>query len=277
MITILGKFEMAKRTPPLFMVVRKELESWIKEKNYRPGNKLPSEQELSEIFKVSRVTVREALRTMEEDGIVVRSQGKGTFLAERRIASILEANIGVTEMIETMGYKSGTLSKKIKRQKANLFLADKLKIEKDSKVIIMERIRTADDQPVAYTIDVIPWWIFSLKALSVKEFERYESIYTFLEERCGQIIKDSTARLSAVTCPDIAEKLNLQKDTALFVIEQVDTDQNEQPIVYSREYFVGRFFEFKVRRRRTPGFFMEKSKISGTGKGKEEDKKTNTS
>jgi len=234
------------------MVVREELELWIKEKGYKPGDKLPSEQELSEIFNVSRITIREVLRAMEEDGFVFRSQGKGTFLAERRITSILEANIGVTEMIETMGYKSGTLRKKIKREKANLFLADKLKIEKGSEVVVIERIRTADDQPVAYTIDVIPWWILSLKALNIEDLEQYESIYTFLEEGCEQIIKDSTARLFAVTCPDIAEKLDLQKDAALFVIEQIDTDQNDQPIVYSREYFVGKFFEFKVYRRRIP-------------------------
>lgn len=243
---------MSKRYPPLFAVVRKELEIWLEKEGYRPGSRLPSEEKLSQLFDVSRVTIREALRTMQEDGIVVRSHGKGTFVADRRIRSILETNIGVTEMMETMGYRSGTLEKRIRKKEATLFLADKLKIKKGSSVILVERVRTADRRPVVYSVDVVPEWILSSKGTNTKELRQYESVYSFLEERCEQDIRDSTAQLSAVSSPRIAKKLNLQKDTAFFRVEQVDTDQNDQPVVYSREYFLGGIFEFKVRRRRLP-------------------------
>ena len=243
---------MPRRYPPLFMVVRKELEVWLEKEDYRPGDRLPSEEKLSQLFEVSRVTIREALRTMEEDGIVVRSHGKGTFVAERRIRSILETNIGVTEMIEAIGYRSGTLEKRVRRKEATLFLAEKLSIKQGSGVILIERVRTADGRPVVYSVDAVPEWILRSKGANTKELRQYESVYSFLEERCEQDIKDSTAQLSAVASPRIAEKLNLQSDTAFFLVEQVDTDQNGQPIVYSREYFLGDIFEFKVRRRRAP-------------------------
>ncbi len=243
---------MPRRYPPLFMVVRKEFEVWLEKENYRPGDRLPSEEKLSQVFEVSRVTIREALRTMEEDGIVVRSHGKGTFVAERRIRSILETNIGVTEMIEAMGYGGGTLQKRVRRKEATLFLADKLRIKKGSGVILIERVRTANRRPVAYSVDVVPEWILSSKGTNTKELRQYESVYSFLEKRCEQNIRDSTAQLSAVASPKIAKKLNLESDTAFFLVEQVDTDQNDQPVVYSREYFLGGIFEFKVRRRRSP-------------------------
>lgn len=243
---------MPRRNPPLFVLVRKELEAWIQERGYRPGDRLPSEQELSEILRTSRATVREAFRTMEEDGIIVRSQGKGTFLANRRIKSILEANLGVTEMIEAMGYESGTLGKIVRRKKAGLFLAEKLKVSEASDVVLIERVRTANSRPVTYSTDVIPWWVLNLKGLVIKDLEGCESIYRFLEDKCGQVIGNCTARLFAVNSAEIAEKFNLHKETALFAVEQIDVHQNGQPILYSREYYAGDIFEFRVHRKRIP-------------------------
>ena len=81
------------------------LEEAIRLGTYRPGSRLPSEAELAEQLAVSRPTLRESLRLLEERGMISRRHGRGTFVRERPIQKELNRNFGITSMIRAAGYE----------------------------------------------------------------------------------------------------------------------------------------------------------------------------
>ena len=94
---------------PLSFSVRDELAGRITSGAIPPGSRLPTEPQLAEDLGVSRATLREALRSLEEDGFVTRRRGAGTFATHRpRLRNNLDVNFGVTEAIRASGMDPGT-------------------------------------------------------------------------------------------------------------------------------------------------------------------------
>ncbi|MFH1081453.1 MAG: GntR family transcriptional regulator [Pseudomonadota bacterium] len=234
----------------LYLFVKGKIVDFIANGELKPGDQLPSEYELAKNLGVSRMTLREALRALEEEGLLARKQGVGTFVKARshRIKSILDINYGVSEMIENMGYRPGTQESKVKVVMADTHLAKTLNIAEGEKVITIERVRTADNIPVVYSLDMIPNSIIS----DINDINNLDwSVYDYLERKCHVILSSSTARLFPTKAVSkLANKLNVKVNSPLFLMEQTDTDQTGRPVVFSREYFVSDYFDFVIYRRR---------------------------
>src|SRR5687767_4858304 len=100
---------MVVRTESRSAAVRHELVKRIDGGEWRPSQRLPSEPDLASSLGVSRATLRDALRSLEEDGFVTRIQGAGTFVTYRpRLRNNLDANFGVSELIRAMGMRPGS-------------------------------------------------------------------------------------------------------------------------------------------------------------------------
>jgi GntR family transcriptional regulator len=241
---------MIDRPSSLYLTVKDEIEELIVKGTFKPGDQLPSEYDLSKKYGVSRMTLREALRALEEEGLVAKKQGLGTFVktTAQRIKSILDVNYGVTEMIKNMGFRPGTQEKNVEEVFADSHMGKALNVKEGTKIIALERVRTADKIPVAYTLDMIPVTVLpnmnDLKDLG-------ESIYDFLQEKCNINLSSSMARLfSTKATRKLADKLRIKLNSPLFLLEQTDTDQAGSPVVFSREYFVNDYFDFVIYRRR---------------------------
>src|SRR5262245_2381152 len=89
-------------------IAEQELRQAIARGTFRPGSQLPTEAELCQMLGVSRTVVREALRVLEEDGLLARRHGVGTFVRDHPILKNLNFNFGITEMIESAGLTAGT-------------------------------------------------------------------------------------------------------------------------------------------------------------------------
>src|SRR3990170_1898698 len=101
--------EGATRGDTLRTSVREDLVRRIEAGEWRPSERLPSEPDLAASLGVSRATLRDALRSLEEDGFVTRVQGSGTFVTHRpRLRNNLDVNFGVTELIRSMGMRPGS-------------------------------------------------------------------------------------------------------------------------------------------------------------------------
>ena len=241
---------MVQRPSSLYLSVKDEIVDLIAKGTLKPGDKLPSEHELSKKLGVSRMTLRESLRALEEEGLVARKQGVGTFVKarSRRIKSILDINYGVSEMIANMGFRPGTQEINVEEVMADAHLAKTLDIAEGAKVITIERVRTADKIPVVYSLDMIPDTIVP----DITDIQKLDgSVYDYLEQKCHVILSSSTARLFPTKAMRImAKKLNIKIGSPLFLLEQTDTDQAGRPVVFSREYFVSDYFDFVIYRRR---------------------------
>lgn len=241
---------MVQRPSSLYLSVKDEIMDSIARGELKPGDKLPSEYELAKKYGVSRMTLRESLRALEEEGLLARKQGVGTFVKARshRIKSILDINYGVSEMITNMGFRPGTQESKVEDMTADAHLAKVLNIAEGAKVITIERVRTADGIPVVYTLDMIPVSIVK----DINDIQNLDgSVYDYLEQKCHVILSSSLARLFPTKAiQKLANKLNIKVGSPLFLLEQTDTDQAGRPVVFSREYFVSDYFDFVIYRRR---------------------------
>src|SRR5436190_16861473 len=136
--------------------VRDEIAARIASGRVAPGTRLPAEPELAEELGVSRATLREALRSLEEDGFVTRTRGAGTYATRRpRLRNNLDVNFGVTEAIRAAGIRPGTTQIAVHTEPASERIAADLDLVAGDPVVILERVRTADGRPVVFSRDVV--------------------------------------------------------------------------------------------------------------------------
>ena len=230
-------------------ISQQELRQAIIRGTFRPGSQLPTEAELCEMLGVSRTVVREALRVLEDDGLVARRHGVGTFVRNHPILKNLNFNFGITEMIESAGLRSGTSLLALQKETADTEKAEQLRVELGTPLVTVERVRTADGRPVVYSLDTLTESLVQRAGFD-PQLLLTESIYNLLQKSLGQVIEYGIARLLPVTAPQhVAEKLQLPPNAITLYIVQTDYSSEDQPLVYSCEYHLPDAFDFVVWRR----------------------------
>ena len=233
----------------LTQLAQQELRQAITGGTFRPGSQLPTEAELCEMLGVSRTVVREALRVLEDDGLVVRRHGVGTFVRNQPIIKNLNFNFGITEMIESAGLKPGTSFLAFHKETADQEKAGQLSVPLGTPLVTLERVRTADGRPVVYSLDTLTEALFQ-KADFDPQHLLTESIYNILQKSLGHMIEYGIARLIPVVAPPhVAEKLRLPPNALTLYIVQTDHSSGDEPLVYSCEYHLPDAFDFVVWRR----------------------------
>lgn len=122
------------------------------EANRSQGNQLPSEMDFAKMMGVSRNTVREALKILENEGLVYSRHGVGTFIvpAGRYVSTSISSLKSLTEIIRDHKYTPGTTNMDISIIEADARISDRLSVQCRSKLLYIERVLTADKVPVAY-------------------------------------------------------------------------------------------------------------------------------
>jgi len=229
-------------------LVAEQIREAIMSGKLAPGAQLPPETELVEMLGVSRGTLRESLRMLEEQGLIIRRRGKGTFVRARPILKNLSVNYGITDMILSAGYIPGTSYLDIHEEPADPDTAKRLEIEPGVAVVVVERTRTADEQPVVFSVDVFSR---SLIEASVQALQclRERSIYEYFQTEWGLSIHHGVARLSPIAADkELAQRLGIREGAPLLYIMQVDYLSDERPILLSHEYHIPGAFEITVYR-----------------------------
>ncbi len=218
---------------------RDELLSWIEREKVRPGAQLPPEPQLAGELGVSRPTLREALRSLEDEGVVTRSRGTGTFLVHRpKARNNLDVNFGVTDAIRAAGMESGVEQAVTTIEPASALEAKRLALRAGEDVVVVERVRTADGRPVMEGSSEV-----------IGRLAR-ASIYETLERDLGIVIHHGVADFSPVRASRlVASKLRVPRTTLLLYLRQVDFDGEGRPVLSSHEHHLADAFEFTVVRR----------------------------
>jgi GntR family transcriptional regulator len=230
-------------------IALQELRQAILGGTFRPGSQLPTEAELCEMLGVSRTVVREALRVLEDDGMVTRRHGVGTFVRDHPILKNLNLNFGTTEMITSAGMTPGNNHLSIQSETANEETAKQLRVAPGTPLVTVERVRTADGRPVVYSLDTLSEALFQRAEVDPQLFMT-QSLYNILQTSMGQVIEYGIARLLPMNAPPyVAEKLQLPANALTMYIVQTDYSADDTPLVYSQEYHLPDAFDFIVWRR----------------------------
>ncbi|WP_425457162.1 GntR family transcriptional regulator [Aquibacillus sediminis] len=232
---------------PRYLVVIEQLKEKITNGELEPGERLPSETEFAKELRVSRNTLREALRILEEENIVVRKHGVGTFVNKKPVFSGgIEELFSITEFIERKGKTPGTELLFTGYVEPHGDDIEELQLTKDEQVLLVKRVRTADTTPLVYCIDKIPANLLS-KGYKLNE----ESFLASLEAETGMPISYAKANIKTIGYhEEISDILDCDENTPLLVLQQLHYDAADRPILSSINFFKSDQISFHVLRKR---------------------------
>ena len=150
------KLDMNAETP-LYMQLKEAIKAAIKDGTYPDNEKIPTEIELSEHYKVSRITVRRAVEELCQENYLVKRQGKGTFVKSRKIQRKMEHLLGFADACKANGCIPSRLL--IKRSVTELSEeeAKTMNVPTGSKAVLIERVDLADGIPMIYESNLFPY------------------------------------------------------------------------------------------------------------------------
>jgi GntR family transcriptional regulator len=234
--------------PTLAYVVRDELRAYILDHHLRPGDLLPSENEIIKGRSVGRTTVREAFRLLEQEGLVRSRQGLGRIVIRKpHLSRPLTRLEGVTEMMASRGLTPSNSVLSVALDEPTPQEREGLGLTAGASVIRLERARRDEERLVVYSIDVFDR---AIVPFAVSEVDWTQSLFVLFEQS-NRRPQSAAATISAVTLSEeLAERLDASTTDAWIRLQQVHADENGLPVLLSDDYHRGSDFSFEVSRQR---------------------------
>ena len=229
---------------PLYYQLRAAISERLESGQWKPGDRVPSESELGERFRVSRTTVRQALGDLTNQGLLTRIQGRGTFVAYPRIQQRLTQLTGFTQDMHSRGKQPGAKVLQSGTAPAPKFVANALKISTDETVIILKRLRLADGEPMAVETSYL---LHDLCREVLTQDLAGRSLYEYLTRSLNIIPIQARQQLEAVVCPPVeARLLGIRKGSPVLKIHRTTLNQFGQPFEQVESYYRGDRYVFQV-------------------------------
>lgn len=220
---------------PYYVQMSDELKSLIQQGEWMPGDRLPGEQELCQIYQISRTVVRQALEVLERDHLIYRRKGKGTFVTEPKInASYAQKLSGFYHEMKTKGLEPVTQVLKHNVIEAPKKIADPLALAVGEPVVEIERLRFISNIPILLVTNYIP---FSFCPSLAKADLTNRSLYEFLEDQTGMVIAFGARSIEAVQAtPCQSQLLKVDPGAPLLMLRSTSYLENKTPVEYYFSY-----------------------------------------
>lgn len=232
----------------LYVQVIERLKEDIDSGVFKENERFPSEFELARSLGVSRATLREALRVLEEEKVIVRKHGVGTFVNPRPLfTSGIEQLSSVSSMICDAGMVPGTIFMEVQEGLPSEEMIGKFDCEANDSLVTIKRVRTADGEPVVYCVD----HVLSKNLDGGSDVVLNESLFDLIEQSGRIRIVQAVANIEPVGYDDEASSiLRCGVDIPLLVLLQHHYSEEGEMVLYSKNYFRADKFSFHVVRKR---------------------------
>lgn len=228
---------------PLYIQIREILQRQIEAGALAVGERLPSERQLSEEYKVSRMTARQALLALVRDGVIFARVGKGTFVAAPKIDQQLRTLTGFSQDVKARGSRPSSRVLDARVIAATPEVAAALRITPQSEVIRLARLRLSDNLPLAVETAHLPFARFP--GLLTHDFAA-ESLYAVLEHEYGLALTQAEQVLEAVVA-DVEEMalLELTSPAAVMRMQRLTVDSDGTPVEFVLSSYRGDRYKFR--------------------------------
>jgi GntR family transcriptional regulator len=226
----------------LYVQIAESLLDRIESSELRPGDRLPSERELSNMLDVNRMTVRRALQVLESQGLLIRRRGDGTYIAEPKIERQAGQLVPFTRGMERRGYLPGAKVITLERRAAEAAVARELGLPVSAPVYYVRRLRLINREPVMLERFTVPVHRFP-------GFERHDlssrSAYDVMEKEYGVAVVRARQSLEPVVATEYEAKLlEVQLGAPLMLERRLGFDKDDQPVEHGKDLYRGDRFRF---------------------------------
>lgn len=238
-----------KNSPlPRYYQLKEILREQVRAGEWKPGDLIPSERELSEKYGISRMTARQAITDLVNEGLFYREQGKGTFVSQRKITQQLLHLTGFTEDIRARGQRPGTRVLSATMTPADETTAEKLRIAPGTPVFRLQRLRLADDEPLA--IEISQLHFKGCERLLEEDLEQ-QSLYRVLETKFAIPLMEADQELEAgLAGTEVSQVLNISPGSPVLFTRRTTYTERNAPIEYATAVYCGDKYTFYTHMKR---------------------------
>lgn len=233
---------------PVYYQIKQAIKNQIIDKEYLPGEKIPTENQLAEQFKVTRLTVRQAISLLNQEGLLVSKRGHGTFVTENE-------NLVNSLSLESAGFiddnfyhvqKTKTRFAEINKIAPSKVIASKLGLNGENiSVVQLKRVRFLNDNPFSFITNYLPVEIGS----QINEDALYKkSLLEILVNDIGIFFKESFQTIEASFADqEVAEKLGVPSGAPMLAVERIMYAKKQKPVLLSHLLYRGDLFKYIAR------------------------------
>ena len=235
---------------PLYQQIGEALRDRIEKGDLVPGDKIPSENDLTDQYHVSRNTVRLAISSLILDGLVFRVKGRGTFVAAERMSYGLMHLSSFSEEMRNRGLEPGSQVLSFVKELPSKRTQNILKLGPEQMMYHIERLRLADGGPMALNISFIP--VYLCPDLSYEDIAS-GSLYALLENQYGYRLGYAEYVIKTAAADEQhAKLLDVSIDDTMLVREGTTYLEDGTPIEHTILFNRGDRYEFTFRAVRRP-------------------------
>jgi GntR family transcriptional regulator len=229
---------------PLYLQIKALLEKSLEAREWRPGEAIPSEIDLARRFGVSQGTVRKAIDALADDNLVVRRQGKGTF-----VATHTEERSSLFRFLRIRRNDGGEVAPvsrllDVRRAKAGQDIARLLALKPGDAVLVLRRVLDYEGEPVVLDEITLPAALF--RGLTKARYDAYGgSMYSFFESQFGVRMLKAQERIRAVAADAATARiLDTEPGAPLLAVDRVTLTYADRPVEVRRGLCVTRAFHY---------------------------------
>lgn len=216
--------------------IKKEIDGGV----WEIGQRLPSERDLADDYEVSRMTLRQAITLLVEEGILERRVGSGTYVASHRVQEKMRGTTSFTEIVRSQGKMPSSQLISYQRKTANETEIQQLQLKATDTVVRMERVRFADNVPLVFEVASIPEKLIQ----SFNQEDITEHFFQTLTDNGYEIGKSQQTIYAKNASERVANYLKVPKNHAVLALTQVSYFTDGRPFEYVHSQYVGDRFEF---------------------------------
>jgi GntR family transcriptional regulator len=222
---------------PLYHQLKEILKEKIESRDWVPGEKIPSENELTSQYDISRNTVKKALDDLVQDGLLKRIQGKGTFVSKPKLEQSLTGFYSFSKVMKAQGLNPKDIILSIEKKAAKLSIARQLQIPEGEAVIELKRLRCANDEPIILETSYIPCDL--VNELSHSDLEE-TSLYDYMEQELGIYVTSAKEIFEPVLIRDYESRyLEVEEGFPALLLDRIAYNSDKRPVEFCRSIVRG--------------------------------------
>ena len=233
---------------PLYYQIKQTIKGWIVNKEFKPGDKIPSENELAKRFKVNRLTVRQALSQLIQEGFLISKRGQGTFVVDNE--DLYEnLDLEFTGFIDDLFYqitKTKTMSVEIRKVTVNALVKEKLRLDdREESVIQIKRVRYKNSNSFAYTVNYLP---LDIGTKITEEDLKKKPLLQIIEEDLNIQFTEAFQTIEASFADkEVSERLRVAQGSPILYVERVMYTGKHKPVEFVQTSYRGDLYKYIVR------------------------------